>query len=69
MCAPMTGVLRKLVHQVRDSEGSDRLMVLSPIDCHLNDLICVTDNIIATVRVIRQNPVEEIESRDVIDAE
>ena len=43
----------KIVHQVRDPERCDRLMVLTTIDRHLHNPIGVREEIISTIHVVR----------------
>ena len=49
----------KVVHQVRDPEWCDRLMVLSTIDRHLHHPIGVRDEIIASIHVVRFDSIHQ----------
>ena len=45
---------RKIVHQVRDPERCDHLMVLTTSEMHLHHPIAVRDEIVATIHDVRE---------------
>ena len=49
----------KIVHQVRDPERCDRMMVLTTSERHLHHPICVRDEIVATFHDVRNDSIHQ----------